>query len=75
MVTRIYKVYRASEYNSIDKSKVTSNIRWSLDDSQFIVEFIELPDPSVTTLSLSEANNLMGTKSWNAEPDFGEYEL
>lgn len=64
MATKIYKVYKASDYNSIDKSKVTSNIRWSLDGSQFIVEWTEEPPSNVSTLTHEEALALTSGPNW-----------
>lgn len=72
MVGNIYKVYNASEYDSLDLSRFYTNIRWSLDDSQFIVEFREVPHGNTVTLSKEEAVLLMGTDKWSvqAEIDF-----
>ena len=64
MATRLYKVYPSASINTIDASKVTTNIRWNLANTEFIVEFIEPPHGNTTTLSLDEARKLMQTEDW-----------
>ena len=64
MATRLYKVYPSASINTIDASKVTSNIRWNLANTEFIVEFVEPPHGNTVTLSHSEAKKIMQTEEW-----------
>lgn len=63
-INRIYKVYKASDYDSIDLSKVSNNIRWNNDRSEFIVEFIEQPHGNTIVLTHDEAKALTQTEAW-----------
>ena len=62
MVTRKYTIYDASEITNIDTSKITSNIRWSIDGSKFIVEWITTPENEY--LTHKEALIEMGKPEW-----------
>lgn len=62
MVTRKYTIYDVSEITNIDPSKIASNIRWSIDGSKFIVEWIDTPENEYITHD--EALKLMATDEW-----------
>ena len=61
---RHYKTYPASQYDSLDLSLFHSNIRWSVDQSQFLVEFLTPPHGNTVTLTKDEARELMMTDEW-----------
>jgi hypothetical protein len=67
MVTKLYKVYPAREYDSLDKSKFTSNIRWNVANTEFIVEFLTRPHANTITLEHEEAVALVSTPEWQLE--------
>ena len=67
MVTKLYKVYPARDYNSLDKSKFTSNIRWNVAKTEFIVEFLTRPHANTITLEHEEAVALVSTPEWQLE--------
>lgn len=41
---KIYKIYQASKYDDLDLSLFHTNIEWKLDQSQFIVQFHNVPE-------------------------------
>jgi len=57
-----YSIYSADEFNNLDKSLFHSNIRWSVDNSKFIVEWVGTPLKSF--LTHSEALTLMQHPDW-----------
>jgi hypothetical protein len=67
----VYKIYPASQYSSLDLSLYQDNIRWSLDGTQFIVEFKEKPHGNTITLTREEARQIMVTPEWTDYSDFG----
>ena len=64
MATNKYKVYPASSYDSIDKSKIEPEVRWNLAGTEFIVEFAVEPHGNTVTLNREEARQLMTTSEW-----------
>lgn len=75
MVTRLYKVYKASDYDSIDLSKVASNIRWNVDGTEFIVEFKEKPHGNTVVMTRDEAVILMNTDAWTDATQFDDLQF
>lgn len=69
MATRIYKVYKSEDYDSLDLSKFYSNIRWSLDGTQFIAEFIEKPHGNTVTMNRDEAVAFTNNEQWIPQVD------
>ncbi len=67
--SKLYKVYPSASIDTIDTSKVTTNIRWNLADTEFIVEFIEPPHGNTSTLSHLEAQQLMQTEKWAVQAE------
>lgn len=67
MVTRKYTIYDASEITNIDTSKIASNIRWSIDGSKFIVEWINTPENEY--LTHDEARLIMASPEWSEDID------
>ena len=67
MVTRKYTIFDASEITNIDPSKITSNIRWSIDNSKFIVEWITTPENDYITME--EARLIMASPEWSENID------
>ena len=57
-----YSVFNADELNGFDVSKISSNIRYSIDGSKFIVEWIDTPENEYITHD--EALKLMATDEW-----------
>lgn len=72
MATKIYKVYPAREYDTLDSIKFTTNVRWSNDRSEFIVEFKEQPHGNTVVLTHQEAVDLMATDNWRYPDDLFE---
>lgn len=64
-ISRLYKytIYDASKINEIDPLKITSNIRWSIDKSKFIVEWTTTPENDYMTMQ--EARLIMNTPEWS----------
>jgi hypothetical protein len=65
-IERYYKVYPASQYDSLDMSLFHSNPKWSLDQSQFLVEFKEKPHGNTIVLTHQEALELVKNSEWQA---------
>ncbi len=65
--SRIYKVYEASEMDNIDMTLYQNSVRWNNDDTQFILEYIDVPKTIVGTLTYEEALLLMNTELWRNE--------
>lgn len=59
-----YKIYPSSSYGDLDLTKFEENIRWSLDNTKFIVEFINEPDNYDGVLTQPEARQIMITSEW-----------
>jgi len=72
MATKLYKVYPARDYDNLDSIKFTTNIRWSNDGSEFIVEFKEQPHGNTVVLTHQEAVDLMSTEEWRYPDDLFE---
>ena len=64
MVTKLYKIYPSASINTIDTSNVTSNIRWNIANTEFIVEFLTPPHGNTVTLTHDEAAILMQNENW-----------
>lgn len=60
----LYSVHPALESNSVPQDKIANVLRYSLDGTQFIVEWLQTPDPSVVTLNHTDALNLTRTSDW-----------
>ncbi len=65
--SRIYKVYEASEMDNIDMTLYQNSVRWNNDDTQFILEYIDVPKTTVGTLTYEETLLLMTTELWRNE--------
>lgn len=61
-----YSVHPASQSNSVPQDKIANVLRYSLDGTQFIVEWLQTPDPGVVTLNHTDALNLMRTSDWTS---------
>lgn len=57
-----YSIFNSDELTGLDLSKITSNIRYSIDGSKFIVEWIDTPENEYITHD--EALKLMATDEW-----------
>lgn len=75
MVTKFYKVYTASQYDSLDLSLYETNHRWNKDTTEVILEFKEKPHGNTVVLTHSEAVALMSTDPWRYEDDIFETEF
>lgn len=62
---RIYTVYNTSDVNDVPIQKIANYIRYSLDGTQLIVEWIDTPPIGVTTIDHQTASSLMKTEEWN----------
>lgn len=62
-----YSIYNANEFNGLDTSLFHLNIRWNIDDSQFIVEWKDTPLNSF--LTHSEALEIMKQPEWVYEEE------
>lgn len=72
MATKLYKVYPARDYDTLDSIKFTTNIRWSNDGSEFLVEFKEQPHGNTVVLTHQEAVDLISTEEWRYPDDLFE---
>lgn len=61
---RAYTVFNASDSNDITVQKIANFIRYSLDETQLIVEWIGAPPEDVIVLTHEEAVRLMSTPEW-----------
>lgn len=64
MATRLYKIYSESEYSSLDYSEFTSNHRWNLDQTEVVLEFINIPEDMTGVLNEEEARQITSTSLW-----------
>lgn len=62
-----YSIYDADMFNDLDTSLFHSNIRWSVDGSEFIVEWKDTPLNSF--LTHSEASEIMRQPEWVYEEE------
>jgi hypothetical protein len=62
--SRIYKVYAADEIDNIDMTLYQDSLRWNNDSTEFILEYIDVPETMVGKLTYAEALSLMQTDSW-----------
>lgn len=63
-INRIYTVYNTSDVNDVPIQKIANYIRYSLDGTQLIVEWIDTPPSEVTTIDHQTALNLITTPEW-----------
>jgi hypothetical protein len=70
MATKLfYKKHPASDFDSLDLSKYTSNIRWRIDKTEFVVEFKVKPENETSLLNHEEAMQLVSGQEWYSEPE------
>jgi hypothetical protein len=69
MATKLYKVYQASDYDGLDLSKFTSNVRWNNDNTEFIVEFKEQPINETGVLTHEQAVQIVSQLNWILDID------
>jgi len=62
--SRVYQVYEADEIDNIDMALYQDNVRWNVDSTQFILEYMDVPEIMVGKLTYEEALSLMATDSW-----------
>ena len=72
MATKFYKVYTASQYDSLDFGLYETNHRWNNDTTEVILEFKKQPHGNTIVLTHDEAVALMGTDPWRYEDDIFE---
>ncbi len=65
--SRIYEVYAAGEIDNLDLTLYQDSVRWNNDGTQFILEYIDVPETTVGTLTYEETLLLMTTELWRNE--------
>lgn len=71
-INRIYTVYNTSDVNDVPIQKIANYIRYSLDGTQLIVEWLDTPPDDVTIIDHETAVSLMQTSEWNLPDDMIE---
>ena len=71
-INRIYTVYNTSDVNDVPIQKIANYIRYSLDGTQLIVEWLDTPPDNVTIIDHETAVSLMQTSEWNPPDDMTE---
>jgi hypothetical protein len=71
-INRIYTVYNTSDVNDVPIQKIANYIRYSLDGTQLIVEWIDTPPDDVTIIDHETAVSLTQTSEWNPPDDITE---
>lgn len=69
-INRIYTVYNTSDVNDVPIQKITNYIRYSVDNSQLIVEWIDTPPNGTIVMTHQEAVDLMNTPNWIIDDPF-----
>ena len=67
-INRIYTVYNTSDVNDVPIQKIANYIRYSLDGTQLIVEWLDTPPDDVVVIDHETALTLMSGISWTS-PD------
>ena len=60
-----YKIYSSSSISTIDMTIIEPGIRWNYDNSQFFIEFIEMPDEGIITMDLEETLQIISQFPWD----------
>jgi len=71
-INRIYTVYNTSDVNDVPIQKIANYIRYSLDGTQLIVEWLDTPPDNVTIIDHETAVSLTQTSEWNPPDDMTE---
>lgn len=71
-INRIYTVYNTSDVNDVPIQKIANYIRYSLDGTQLIVEWLDTPPDDVTIIDHETAVSLTQTSEWNPPDDMTE---
>lgn len=71
-ISRIYTVYNSSDVNDVPIQKIANHIRYSLNGTQLIIEWIDTPPDGVTTIDHETAVSLMQTPEWTSPEDLTE---
>lgn len=66
--SRIYQVYAADKMDNLDMTLYQDSVRWNNDRTEFIVEYINVPETMVGKLTYEEALALMQEDSWVEKP-------
>lgn len=64
-INRIYTVYNKSNIDNVPIQKIANYIKYSLDGTQLIVEWLDTPPVGVITIDHQTASSLMKTEEWN----------
>jgi len=65
--SRIYQVYAADKMDNLDMTLYQDSVRWNNDRTEFIMEYVNVPETMVGKLTYEEALALMATKPWEYE--------
>lgn len=60
-----YKIYSSSSISTIDMTIIEPGIRWNYDNTQFLIEFIEMPDEGIVTMDLEETLQIISQFPWD----------
>lgn len=71
-INRIYTVYNTSDVNDVPIQKITNYIRYSVDNSQLIVEWTDTPPNGTIVMTHQEAVDLMNTPNWIIDDPFSD---
>lgn len=69
---KIYTVYNTSDIDNVPIQKITNYIRYSVDNSQLIVEWTDTPPPGTIVMTHQEAIDLMNTPNWVFDDPFSD---
>lgn len=68
MKMKIYKIYPASQYDNLDLSLFHTNIEWKLDQTQFIVQFNNVPEDGDYLTHEEALAQVYQNPEWGYEP-------
>lgn len=71
-INRIYTIYNKSDIDNVPIQKIANYIRYSLDGTQLIVEWLDTPPDDVTIIDHETALSLTQTSDWNPPDDITE---
>lgn len=63
MGIRIYRVVPAEDVDTLSYP-ITTNVIYNVANTEALIEFVETPPNGLTTLTQTEAKNLIGTEEW-----------
>lgn len=72
VINRIYTIYNKSDIDNVPIQKIANYIRYSLDGTQLIVEWLDTPPDDVTIIDHETALSLTQTSDWNPPDDITE---